>query len=764
MTETITASPHLDPELPVPDRVAALLELMTLEEKAGQLTQYFYLSVVANLPADFDIDALPEESRAMLQQPLMVDAAVASGKAGAALFVKDAAATNNLQRIAVEQSRLGIPLLFGYDVIHGLRTAFPVPIALAASWDEHIIERAQSAAAREARAVGIHWTFAPMIDIARDPRWGRIVEGAGEDPYLGAKVAAAQVRGFQGDLDAEHVLAGPKHFLGYGAARGGRDYDDAEISDSELWNVYLPPFRAAIEAGAANVMSAYMDLNGVPATGNRWLLTDVLRGELGFEGFVVSDANSVRSLETQHFAKDLTDAGARAIQAGLDMEMAMFDPAFDRLVHAVEQGLVREQDIDQAVSRVLTAKFRLGLFENPYVDERATDAVLDASEHRELSRDAAERSLVLLKNEGDVLPLRETALDSIAVIGHLADSRRDVLGPWMFDHDTSEAVSIVQGIRNRAGRSIRVEYAPGASSPERITGSPFDSMDPTVPVTPADFDDDAAIAHAEEVAGAADVAIVVVGQPQNQIGETASVSTLDLPGRQLEQLQRIVATGTTVIVVVMSGRPLDLRWADEHAPAILQAWYPGTRGGDAVASALFGDVAPGGKLPFTWPRHVGQVPMIASHYRTFVPGNQGGRYFDEPSTPLYPFGHGLSYARFEYGDVRLERDRIAVGEAVQVSIDVSNRSDRTADEVVQLYIHQRHGTASRPLRELKGFRRVTIAGHGTATVTFELGAAELSYWSSATRGLVQDATTLEIGIGGSSNLELTATLEVVADE
>ena len=360
--------PYRDTALSVEDRVADLLSRMTVDEKAGQLTQYFYLGV-PELPEGFDIESLPAEHRAFLEQPKHVEIALAAGRVGSALFVTDPRLINRLQRVAVEQTRLGIPLLFGFDVIHGLRTIFPVPLGLAASWDTDLIEQAQAVAAREARASGIHWTFAPMIDVARDPRWGRIIEGAGEDPVLGGAVAAAQVRGFQGDLGPERILAGPKHFAGYGAARGGRDYEDVEVSDSELWNVYFPPFRPAIEAGAVNVMSAYMDLNGVPASANRWLLTEVLRDELGFDGFVVSDANAVRSLETQHFAADQADAAARAVTAGLDMEMAMFDAAFANLPQAVEDGRVKEATLEPAVRRVLTAKFRLGLFEQPYADE-----------------------------------------------------------------------------------------------------------------------------------------------------------------------------------------------------------------------------------------------------------------------------------------------------------------------------------------------------------------------------------------------------------
>ncbi|MDT0234845.1 glycoside hydrolase family 3 N-terminal domain-containing protein [Curtobacterium sp. BRB10] len=758
----MSTAPYRDPDLTVEARVADLLTRMTVEEKAGQLSQYFYMGTGERVPDDFDLDSLPPEHRAFVEQPRMVERAVASGGAGSVLFVREPNLANRLQRSAVEDTRLGIPLLFGFDVVHGLRTIFPVPIALAASWDPELIEAVQGVAARESRAVGIHWTFAPMVDVTRDARWGRIIEGAGEDPVLGAAVAAAQVRGFQGDLDDEHVLAGPKHLVGYGAARGGRDYDDADVSDADLWNVYLPPFRAAVEAGAANVMSAYMDLNGVPASANRWLLTDVLRGELGFDGWVVSDANAVRSLEVQHFAKDQTDAAARALDAGLDMEMTTFEPAFANLPAAVRDGLVDEAVLDRAVARVLTAKFRLGLFERPFVDAAAAAEVLDAPEHRELARTAAERSVVLLKNEGALLPLSDTSAQRVAVIGQLADSKRDTIGPWVFEHDTAEAVSIVDGLRHRLGDDARIEHAPGVGIPGRVHPSPFDAMDPSVQPTPADHDDDRELDRAVAAAAGADLAVVVVGQPQNQIGEKASVSTLDLPGRQQEQLERIVATGTPVVLVVLSGRPLDLRWADEHVPTILQAWYPGTRGGDAVAAVLFGDAEPAGRLPFTWPRHVGQVPATYAHLRTFAPEDQDARYFDGDGAPLYRFGHGLTYATFAYAGLTVGTDRLPVGETTTVSVDVTNTSARDGEDVVQLYVHQRHGTSSRPVRELKGFQRVAVPAGATRTVTFELGPDQLSYWSAATRGVVQDTTTIDIWAGGDSAATLHTELEVSA--
>ncbi|MHA6510502.1 glycoside hydrolase family 3 N-terminal domain-containing protein [Tessaracoccus sp. Y1736] len=754
------APAYRDPALPVEKRVEDLLGRLTLEEKAGQLTQYFYFGQLDTpVVSDEDLAAMPFEQRQFLDFPRMVDKEIDAGRVGSLLFVRNAALANHLQRRTIAGNRHGIPALFGFDVIHGLRTTFPVPIAVAASWDPEVAEKGQQIAAREARAVGIHWTFAPMVDIARDPRWGRIIEGAGEDPCLGGAMAAAQVRGFQGDGGAESVISGPKHFAGYGAARGGRDYEDSDISDAELHNVYFPPFKAAIDAGAKNIMSAYMDLNGVPASGNRWLLTDMLRDELGFDGFVVSDANAVRSLETQHFARDLTDAGARAVHAGLDMEMAMFDASYTRLPQAVADGLVDEATIDLAVRRVLTAKFAAGLFEQPFVDEATSASVLDDASHRDAAQAAAERTAVLLKNDG-ALPLKAPA--SIAVLGDLADSRRDILGPWIFDFDLSESVTILDGIRRRAGEGTRVEYAPATAVATRLYPSMFDSHEAgTLPQTPEGFDEDAELERAVALAAESEVAVVVVGQPQNMIGEKASVSTLDLPGRQLELLQRVHATGTPMVVLVMSGRPLDLRWADANADAIVQVWYPGVRGGDAVARVLFGDVCPAGRLPFTWPRHVGQVPMVHSHYRTFQPEDADKRYWDEESTPLYPFGYGLTYATVDYSDLRAPSS-IAVGETAKVAVTLTNTSGVDSDEVTQFYIHQRYGTSTRPVRELKGFQRVHVPAGATVDVEFELGPDQLRYWSAATRTWVQDATVIDLFVGGSSACDMTTTVEITA--
>ncbi|WP_433306417.1 glycoside hydrolase family 3 N-terminal domain-containing protein [Actinoplanes sp. CA-030573] len=726
-----------------------LLAKMSPAEKAGQLTQFFYFKLPAGAQADpalgLDVEA----------QPRAVEGELAQGGAGSLLFVTDPAEINRLQRLGVEGNPHGVPLLFGFDVIHGLRTIFPVPIAMAASWDLETIERGQAIAGREARAVGIHWTFAPMVDIARDPRWGRIVEGAGEDPFLGATVAAAQVRGFQ-----QHIIAGPKHFGGYGAALGGRDYDEVNLSDYELWNVYFPPFEAAIKAGAGNVMTAYMDLNGVPASASHWLFTEVLRETWGFDGFVVSDANAVRNLVAHGFAKDLAEAGARAVTAGVDMEMAIADPAYAHLPAAVEDKAVDERVLDERVRKILEAKVRLGLFDDPYVDEERAREVLADPAHREAARVAAQRSAVLLRNEGDLLPLDPAALGSIAVIGPLADSKRDTIGPWVFDFDLDETVTVLDGIRAAAGD--KVTHARGIAAGQRTFPSMFDMFGNNAPTDPEGFDAEAELARAVEAAAAADVAVVVAGEWQNMIGEAASRSSLELPGRQLELIQAVVATGTPTVLLVMNGRPLDLRWAAENVPAILDIWYPGTQGGAAVADLLFGAVSPGGKLPFSWPRTAGQIPMIYSHTTSHEPDNQARRYWDEESTPLFPFGHGLSYATFRYRDLTVDREVVGTDESVTVSVEVANESDREAAEVVQLYLHQRYGTASRPVRELKGFDRVVIPARESRRVEFVIGPEHRRYWNAVARDWVLDEAPFDVWVGGSSAADLAGTFEVRA--
>ncbi|WP_336922321.1 glycoside hydrolase family 3 N-terminal domain-containing protein [Aquipuribacter sp. SD81] len=741
-------------------RALDLLARLSPAEKAGQLTQYFYFGGLS----DADAGDGPPPS----QQAAAVEAALARGEVGSLLFVTDPAETNRLQRLAVQGNRHGIPVLFGYDVIHGLRTVFPVPVAMAASWDPAAVEAGQAVAAREARAVGIQWTFAPMVDIARDPRWGRIVEGAGEDPHLGAAMAAAQVRGFQGDgtdlgADSGRVLATAKHFAAYGAALGGRDYEEADVSDAALWNVYLPPFEAAVAAGAGSVMTAYMPLNGIPATANRWLLRDVLRGAWDFDGFVVSDANAVKNLQTHGVALDPAEAAALALGAGCDMEMAMADAAYGTLEESVAAGRVDLADLDAAVLRVLEAKVRLGLLDNPYVDETRAAEVLADPAHRAAARTAAQRSFVLLRNEGDLLPLRAEDLRRVAVLGPLADSARDTLGPWCFDHDLAETVTVHAGLREALREAgVAVEHAPGVRPYLRPTPSIFDAHGGNQPTVPEDFDDDAELERAVDLARDAGVAVVVVGEWQNLVGEQASRSSLDLPGRQLELLQAVVATGTPVVLLVMSGRPVDLRWAVEHVPAIVQVWYPGSQGGAAVADLLLGAVPPGGRLPFSWPRTVGHAPVIAGHQPSFEPENQDARYWDSPSTPLFPFGHGLGYAPVEYGSLAVGPAETAVGGTVTVQAVVRSTGSRTTDEVVQVYLRQRHGSASLPVRRLVAFERVTLAPGEERRLDFEVGPRHRRHWNAAVRDWVEDATSFDVLVGGSSVTALEGTFRTTA--
>ena len=742
-----TNSPSID------RRVDELLSRMTIEEKVGQLNQLFFFK--------------------QFMKPEMVEPDIRAGKVGSLLFITDPAIINRFQKIAVENSRLKIPLLFGFDVIHGFRTIFPVPLAMASSWDPSLVEQAQAVAASEARAVGIRWTFAPMVDIARDPRWGRIVEGAGEDPFLGSRMAAAHVRGFQG-ADASspgRLLACMKHFAGYGSASGGRDYDSAYIADAELYNVYFPPFKAAVDAGVGSTMSAYMDLNDVPATGNAFLLRDVLRKEWGFKGFVVSDADAVGNLVTHGFAEDKSDAAYRALTAGVDLEMSfpgnpVSNAYATSLTKLVQEGRVTTGQIDEAVRRILEAKFKLGLFENPYVDESRVATIHNNPEHRRLARVAAQRSMVLLRNEGNLLPLdkRDPKVSSVAVIGPLADSKRDIRGSWSFVDDVNSAVTVVEGIRAKVGPQVKVEYAAGVDI-ARVNQSPFVILQGARPAAWSETQKQAEFEKAVSLARSSDVIILVLGEHEEMSGEAASQSTIDLPGRQLELLKTISGLGKPVVLVLINGRPLDISWATSNTSAILEAWHPGSEGGNAIADILYGDATPGGKLPVTWPRTAGQIPIYYAHNITQEPENKKNftsRYWDIPSSPLYPFGHGLSYTTFNFSNLRVSKPEVKLGESTEVSVDVENTGRRTGDEVAQLYIHQRYGIASRPVRELKGFERITLAAGEKRTVRFTLGKSELTYWSAAAKGWVQEPAMFDLWVGADSTAMLAATLRVVA--
>jgi beta-glucosidase len=719
--------------------VADLLKKMTLEEKIGQMTQ-----VPLNSKPDRPVDEM-----------------IQKGQVGSFLFITNAIEINRLQHLAVEQGRLHIPLLFGFDVIHGFRTIYPVPLAMAASWDPAAAERAQTMAAKEARATGVQWTFAPMVDIARDPRWGRIMEGAGEDPFLGSRMAEAQVKGFQGaELGApNHILACVKHFAGYGAASGGRDYEESNISDEQLWNVYLPPFHAAIEAGAGSIMSAYMDLNGVPATGNQFLLHDVLRDDWNFQGMVVSDWQSVSSLTTHGFARDDEDAAVRAINAGVDMEMTSHSFR-DELPAAVKSGLVTEATIDSAVEAILMTKYKLGLFKDPYIDLPHAAAQLVTPEQREAARAIAGRTAVLLRNEGNLLPLGKQ-YKSIALIGMLANSKADIMGSWSLAGHPSDSVTVLEGLQKRFSPAAHLVFTKGVEI-EREQPSIFDDqfVSPK-PTLTTDAERDAEFHHAIELVKQSDVAVLVLGELQSMSGERASRASLGLPGKQEELLEAAVATGKPVVLVLLNARPLNITWASEHVPAILEAWYPGTEGGNAIADLLSGDVNPGGKLPIAWPRSVGQIPINYARNLTQIPEALNARYWDETSAPLYPFGYGLSYSKFAMGDLMLADTSVRAGSTLNVSVDVENTSSHAGDDVVELYTHQRYGSASRPVRELKGFVRVSLKAHEKRTVVLKLDTKDLGFWSPQTHQWGMEPGTFDVWVGQDETASDHAIFELV---
>ena len=729
-------------------RAEALLQQMTVAEKIGQLNQ----SAGVQLPG------------LSSGKP---DDLIVHGQVGSILWLTDVKEINRLQRIAIEKSRLHIPILFGFDVIHGYRTVFPVPIGMASSWDPSLEEQAQHMAGEDARAAGIQWTFTPMVDIARDARWGRIVEGAGEDPYLGSAMARAQVRGFQGSsLGQNSVLACVKHFAGYGAAEGGRDYDSSYIPEELLRNTYLRPFHAAAQQGAGSFMSAYMDLNDVPASGNRWLLNDVLREEWNFKGFVVSDALAVGNLVTHGYASDGADAAYKAISAGLNMDMASLTYT-KNLPKLVGDNKVTEAQLNAAVLPVLAIKYQLGLFDHPYADESRVEAVLSRPEGLMLERKLAARSMVLLKNGNRVLPLKKS-MNKVAVIGPLADSTHDIEGGWSVETlfgaaAKSHPVTVLAGIKGKLGSGATVTYVAGLMPHREYLGL-FDVIQgkkPQPPPTQSEIND--ALAQVKSAAADADVVIAVMGEASDMSSESASRASLELPGIQQQMLETAAASGKPVVVVLENGRPLDLSWAAANVPAILESWYPGTEGGNAVADVLFGDVNPGGKLPVSWPRAAGQEPLYYNHNLTHDPEDRPGftsRYWDLNSKPLYPFGYGRSYTSFKFSNLHLSEASIKAGQATRVSVDVTNTGAVAGDAVAQLYIHQRYGSASRPVRELKGFERVSLQAGETKTLTFPLGNDELQFWSPRTKKWAVEPSAFDVWAGEDSTASLHADLTV----
>ncbi|MBB4659941.1 beta-glucosidase BglX [Parvularcula dongshanensis] len=703
------------------ERIDFLISNMTIEEKLGQLHQMAG-GRQKNLNSRLDDGEFDR---------------VRQGKVGSYLHVAGAGPLEELQRTAVEESRTGIPLLFAMDVIHGYRTIYPVPLALAASFSDEVGQSTARIAAEEASAAGLHWTFAPMIDIARDPRWGRIVEGAGEEPYLSARMAAAQVRGYQGrDLTApDTIIATAKHFGAYGAGEGGRDYNSADISERTLHETYLPPFHAAtVEAGAGSVMVAFNDIGGVPATANAPLLQDVLRKAWSYDGLVVSDWNAVLELTNHGVAADRVGAGTLALEAGVDMEMTSGIYAQD-LAEAVRGDETLQASLDDAVGHVLLAKDRLGLFDDPYAyhDTDREAAVMLSEEHRAVARDAAVKSMVLLKNENQTLPIREGA-GRVALIGALADDPYSPLGSWSAQGSSGDVVTIRAGLEAALPEGVRIDYVPGAdarSMPDRRD-----------------------LRDAVRAAERADVAVLVIGEDWNYSGEARSRSDITLPAGQAALAEAILATDTPVVVVLMNGRPLDISSLDAEADAILETWFLGVETGPAVASVLFGEESPGGRLPASFPRRTGQVPIFMGHYPTGRPAdpdleNDSSRYTDVDITPLYPFGHGLSYASFDYAGISQDTQTVGAGGTITISADVTNAGEMAADEVVQLYTRDPLATVARPVQELRGFSRVSLDPGETKTVSFKLRPEQFAYWGQEGAWRV-DAGEIRWMIGSTS--------------
>jgi beta-glucosidase len=708
-------------------RIDVLLKKMTLQEKAGQLSAFAG-----------DSAQTAAQTTALLKR----------GEVGALFGLLGAANTNAAQKIAVEQSRLKIPLLFGYDVIHGYRTIFPVPIGSAGSFDPQLIEQSERVAAKEATAAGVKWTFAPMVDIARDPRWGRMVEGSGEDPYLGGVIAAARVRGFQGPglADTQSLLACLKHYVAYGAAEGGRDYDTADISEQTLREVYLPPFHAGVKAGAATIMAAFEDLNGVPATANRHTLADILLGEWGFTGMVVSDYASVQELVAHGVVHDEAEAAQMAVTAGLDMSMA--DGLYAKyLPSLVESGKVPMSVLDEAVRRVLRAKFRAGLFENPYTDVGRGRTDILSAENMAAARKMAQESMVLIRNEKNLLPL-DPGVETIALIGPLADDKADQLGPWAGDGQAEDAVTPYEGIKARLPNA-RILLSRGADfetpaarkysgatgvapAPSAATGVAGEAV-----AGPASIDEAVSIAEQSEVA------VLFLGEPADYSGEASSRSTLDLPGDQEKLLEAVVATGKPVVLVLESGRPLNIVWANEHVAAILQAWFPGSQAGNAIADLLFGDADPSARMPISWPRTIGQIPVYYAHKSTGRPTSADRwhtGYQFESKEPLFPFGYGLTYTHFTYGNLRVVTPSIAASGTLRVTAEIANDGQRAGVEVVQFYVRDRVGPTSRPVRELKGFSRLTLAPGEHKTVEFSVNGNDLGSYDPAMKWVVPEGT------------------------
>ncbi|SHJ01406.1 beta-glucosidase BglX [Pseudozobellia thermophila] len=722
--------------------VEDLLQRMTLEEKIGQL----------NLPGAGDVVTGQAQNSDIAKK-------IEEGKVGGLLNLTSVEKIREVQKIAVEKSRLKIPLLFGLDVIHGYKTTFPIPLGLSTSWDMSLIEKTARIAAQEASADGINWTFSPMVDISRDPRWGRVSEGNGEDPYLGSEIAKAMVRGYQGDDLTKNntIMACVKHFALYGASEAGRDYNTVDMSRIRMYNEYLPPYKAAIDEGVGSVMASFNEIDGIPATGNKWLLTDLLRKQWGFEGFVVTDYTGINEM-VAHGMGDLQTSSALALNAGVDMDM-VGEGLLNTLPKSLEEGKVTMEQIDNAVRRILKAKYDLGLFDDPYkyCEVKRAQKEIYTQENRDFAREVAAQSMVLLKNENQLLPLKRTG--TIALVGPLANTSENMAGTWSVSTEQSKSIALLEGIKEVAGKKVDILYAKGSN----LTYDPELEARATMFGKSLNRDqrsDAELLKEALEVAENADVIVAALGEAAEFSGESSSRTNIEIPQVQKDLLNALLKTGKPVVLVLFTGRPLVLKEESKTVPAILNVWFPGSEAGLAISDVLFGDVNPSGKLTATFPQNVGQVPIFYNHKNTGRPlKNKEGKfekftsnYIDERNEPVYPFGYGLSYTTFTYENLKLSSDTMREGDTLTVSVDVTNTGDYDGKEVVQLYIRDLVGSVTRPVKELKGFQKVALKKGETKTVSFNLTIDDLKFYNYDL-DFVAEPGDFEVFVGGDSSTE-----------
>ena len=715
-------------------RVDSVLKLMTLEEKIGQLNQYNgFWEITGPTPKDGQAAKKYENLK--------------KGLVGSMLNVKGVKDVRALQKIAVEETRLGIPLLFGFDVIHGYKTISPIPLAEAASWDLAEIKKSAAIAAEEAASVGLNWTFAPMVDIARDARWGRVMEGSGEDPFLGSQIAVARIQGFQGeDLKAKNtILACAKHFAGYAFAESGRDYNTVDIGESTLQNIVFPPFKASVDAGVRTFMNSFNELNGIPATGNKYLQRQILKGDWGFDGFVVSDWGSINEMIAHGYAKDNKQAAEIAINAGSDMDMES-SAYVAHLADLVKEGKVKESLIDDAARRILKVKFELGLFDNPYLycDENYEKATVGKKAFHDGVLEMAKKSIVLLKNEKELLPLKKSG-QKIVLIGALANDKTSPLGSWRIAADDETAVSVLEGMNEYKGNQLT--YVKGANVAEGRTEFVWETKINTT--------DKSGFAEAITAAKGADVVVMVLGEHGLQSGEGRSRTDIGLPGVQQELLEEVYKVNPNIVLVLNNGRPLAIPWADEKIPSIVEAWHLGTQSGNAIAQVLYGDYNPSGKLPMTFPRNVGQVPIYYNYKNTGRPLMSEpesvfwSHYSDEKNTPLYPFGYGLSYTKFEYSNLELNQKSFSGDETIEVTVSVKNTGKYTGKEVVQLYIRDLFASVTRPVKELKGFEMIELQPNETKKVHFTINKKTIEFFTANSKWEAENGD-FKLFVGGNS--------------